>query len=40
MKHFKTSLAYSAALYKLGNIKRIGSGSDQLKKNGKSLFLC
>lgn len=38
MKHFKPSLAYSAAFYKLGDIKRIGSGSDQLIKMDKAYF--
>lgn len=38
MKHFKTSLAYCAALPKLGDIKRIGSGSDQLIKMDKTYF--
>lgn len=38
MKHFKTSLAYCAAFYKLGDIKGIGSGSGQLIKMDKAYF--
>lgn len=38
MKHFKTSLAYCAAFSKLGDIKRIGFGSDQLIKMDKAYF--